>query len=88
MEGTDITLVMERMVAGLSIRTRYLAERYPYNGEAYRFIVHCIGTEMDFMGEASGDGAGYEPASVTDAEGMSMHRFFIYSLPGRDSRWK
>lgn len=69
MEGTDITLVMERMVAGLSIRTRYLAERYPYNGEAYRFIVHCIGTEMDFMGEASGDGAGYEPASVTDAKG-------------------
>lgn len=68
-EGTDITLVMERMVAGLSIRTRYLAERYPYNGEAYRFIVHCIGTEMDFMGEASGDGAGYEPASVTDAKG-------------------
>ncbi|KAA5419140.1 FimB/Mfa2 family fimbrial subunit [Bacteroides cellulosilyticus] len=68
-EGTDITLVMERMVAGLSIRTRYLAERYPYNGEAYRFIVHCVGTEMDFMGEASGDGAGYEPASVTDAKG-------------------
>ena len=68
-EGADITLVMERMVAGLSIRTRYLAERYPYNGEAYRFVVHCIGTEMDFMGEASGDGAGYEPASVTDAKG-------------------
>ena len=27
-----ITLVMERMAAGLSIRTCYLAERYPYRG--------------------------------------------------------
>jgi len=26
---------MERMVAGLSIRTRYLSERYPYKGESY-----------------------------------------------------
>lgn len=69
MEGTDITVVMERMVAGLSIRTRYLSERYPYKGEAYRFIVHCTSTEMDFTGEAAGSGAGYEPASVTDAKG-------------------
>ena len=35
----SITLVMERMAAGLSIRTCYLAERYPYRGEAYTFIV-------------------------------------------------
>ena len=34
-----ITLVMKRMAAGLSIRTRYLAERYPYQGETYTFIV-------------------------------------------------
>ena len=68
-EGADITLVMERMVAGLSIRTRYLSERYPYKGEAYRFIVHCTSTEMDFTGEVAGNGAGYEPASVTDAKG-------------------
>lgn len=87
-EGTDITLVMERMVAGLSIRTRYLAERYPYNGEAYRFIVHCIGTEMDFMGEASGTGPDTNRLPLPMPRGMSMHRFFIYSLPGRESRWK
>ena len=68
-EGADITLVMERMVAGLSIRTRYLSERYPYKGESYRFIVHCTSTEMDFTGEAAGSGAGYEPASVTDTKG-------------------
>ena len=68
-EGPDITVVMERKVAGLSIRTRYLAERYPYGGEVYRFIVHCTSTEMDFTGEVAGNGAGYEPASVTDAKG-------------------
>lgn len=69
LEGAELTLVMERMVAGLSIRTRYLAERYPYTGQPYRFIVHCTGTEMDFTGKASGSSAGYEPASVTDTKG-------------------
>lgn len=69
MAGAELTLVMERMVAGLSIRTRYLAERYPYTGEPLRFIVHCTGTEMDFTGKAAGSGAGYEPASTTDAKG-------------------
>ena len=88
MEGADITLVMERMVAGLSIRTRYLAERYPYNGEAYRFVVHCIGTEMDFMGEASGTEPDTNRLPLLTPRGMSMHRFSIYSLPGRDNRWK
>lgn len=87
-EGTDITVVMERKVAGLSIRTRYLAERYPYGGEVYRFIVHCTSTEMDFTGEVAGNGAGYEPASVTDAKGMSMRRLSISSQPGRGSRWR
>lgn len=58
------------MVAGLSIRTRYLAERYPYNGEAYRFIVHWASVRKWILWvKASGDGAGYEPVSVTDAKG-------------------
>ena len=78
-EGADITLVMERMVAGLSIRTRYLSERYPYKGEAYRFIVHCTSTEMDFTGEAAGSGAGYEPAALPIPKGMSMRRLSISS---------
>lgn len=42
---------MKRMAAGLSIRTRYLAERYPYQGETYTFIVRGTGSEVDFMGK-------------------------------------
>lgn len=69
LEGSEVLLVMERMVAGLSIRTRYLSERFPYTGQPYRFIVHCTGTEMDFAGKAAGSNAGYEPASTTNAKG-------------------
>lgn len=82
MEGAEVTLVMERMVAGLSIRTRYLAERYPYTGQPYRFIVHCTGTEMDFTGKAAGSGAGYEPASNTDGKGdVYAPPFHVFPTP-------
>lgn len=64
-----ITLVMERMAAGLSIRTCYLAERYPYRGEAYTFIVRGTGSEVDFMGKVTGESAGYRPPTVTDEQG-------------------
>ena len=64
-----ITLVMERMTAGLSIRTRYLAERYPYQGETYTFIVRGTGSEVDFMGKVTGESAGYKPPTFTDEQG-------------------
>lgn len=69
MREETITLVMERMAAGLSIRTRYLAERYPYEGKPYTFIVRGTGTEVDFMGKIEGEGAGYRPLSLTDEKG-------------------
>lgn len=69
MQEETLTLVMERMAAGLSIRTRYLAERYPYDGKPYTFIVRGTGTEVDFMGKIEGEGAGYRPLSVTDEKG-------------------
>ena len=77
MQEENITLVMERMAAGLSIRTRYLAQRYPYTGEPYAFIVRGTGTEVDFMGKVMGDEAGYEPYSTTDYKGD------IYAPPFR-----
>ena len=55
---------MKRMAAGLSIRTRYLAERYPYRGEAYTFIVRGTGSEVDFMGKVTGENAGYKPLNL------------------------
>lgn len=69
MQEETLTLVMERMAAGLSIRTRYLAERYPYDGKPYTFIVRGTGTEVDFTGKITGEGAGYRPLSVTDEKG-------------------
>lgn len=65
----SVTLVMERMAAGVSIRTRYLAERYPYTGVPYHFIVRGTGTEMDFTGRTIGEDAGYKPTSTTDNTG-------------------
>ena len=44
---------MERMTAGLSIRTRYLAERYPYQGETYTFIVRGNGFRSGFHGKSN-----------------------------------
>lgn len=68
-EEGSITLVMERLVAGISIRTRYLAERYPHEEEPCHFIVRGTGCELDFTGKVTGDEAGYRPASATDVKG-------------------
>lgn len=64
-----LTLVMERMAAALSIRTSYLAERYPYTGKPYTIIVRGTGTEVDFMGKVAGETAGYKPPTLTDGKG-------------------
>ncbi len=60
---------MERMTAGLSIRTRYLAERYPYQGR--NLYLHCTGNgfEVDFMGKVTGENARYKPPTFTDEQG-------------------
>lgn len=65
----SITLVLERMTAGVSIRTKYLAEYCPYDGRAYTFIVRGTGTEMDFTARITGETAGYRPLSTTDTKG-------------------
>ncbi|WP_300700142.1 FimB/Mfa2 family fimbrial subunit [Bacteroides sp.] len=81
MPEESVTLVMERMVAGVSIRTRYLAERYPYNGVPYHFIVRGTGTEMDFMGRTVGEDVGYKPASTTDNTGdVYAPPFHIFTM--------
>ncbi len=65
----SITLVMERLAAGLSIRARYLTERYADKGEGYTFIVKGTGSEMNFMGKVSGEDSGYKPLTLTDGQG-------------------
>ena len=69
MQEENIVLVMERIAASVSIRTRYLAERYPYSGVPHHFIVRGTGTEMDFTGRTVGEDAGYKPTSTTDNAG-------------------
>ena len=69
MQEESLTLVMERMAARLSIRTRYLAERYPYEGTPYNFIIRGSGTEISFTGKIVGETAGYKPQSTTDEKG-------------------
>lgn len=69
MQEESITLVLERIVAGVSIRTRYMAKRYPYEGKPYTLIVRGAGTEMDFKGTKVGENAGYRPYSTTDEAG-------------------
>ena len=65
----NITLVMERLAAGLSIRACYLTERYADKGEGYTFIVKGTGSEMNFMGKVSGEDSGYKPLTLTDGQG-------------------
>lgn len=65
----NITLVLERRAAGMSVRTRYLAERFGNTGEPCRFVVRGTGNALNFLGQTIGEEAGYEPASVTDGNG-------------------
>ena len=60
-QGEYLTLVMERMSASLSIRTKYLTKHCPYNGKPYTLIVRGTGTEVNFTGKIIGKSAGYKP---------------------------
>lgn len=76
-QGEYLTLVMERMSASLSIRTKYLTKHCPYNGKPYTLIVRGTGTEVNFTGKIIGKSAGYKPVSYTDKQGD------VYTLPFR-----
>lgn len=65
----NITLVLERQAAGMSVRTRYLAERFGYTGEQCRFIVRGTGNALNFLGQTLGEDAEYEPEAITDGQG-------------------
>lgn len=65
----NITLVLERRAAGMSVRTRYFAERFGNTGEPCRFVVRGTGSALNFLGQTIGEDAGYEPAAVTDGHG-------------------
>lgn len=65
----NITLVLERRAAGMSIRTRGMTECFGSIGKPYRFVVSGTGNALNFLGQTTGEDAGYEPASVTDKQG-------------------
>ncbi|MCD8183988.1 MAG: FimB/Mfa2 family fimbrial subunit [Bacteroides sp.] len=69
MREDGVTLVMERMAAGVSVHTIGFTEKYPEGGGPCHIVVRGAGTEMDFTGKAVGDEAGYKPLSYTDGAG-------------------
>ncbi len=69
MQEESVTLVLERMAAELTLRTLCMAERYPYDGTGYTFVVRGTGCEMNFLGSVAGEESGYRPPTVTDNQG-------------------
>ena len=78
-----LTLVMERMAAGVSVRTLGFAEQYPGGGSPCHIIVRGSGTGLDFTGKAVGDEAGYRPVSFIDAAGdIHTQPFHVFPTYG------
>ena len=65
----SITLVLERRAAGMSVRTRYFTDQYDKAQGTCHFVIRGTGTALNFLGQAVGSGAGYEPVSATDQQG-------------------
>ena len=53
----------------MSIRTRYMAQRFGNPGTPCTFIVRGTANALNFLGQAVNNAAGYEPESVTDEAG-------------------
>ena len=84
-----ITLVMKRMAAGLSIRTRYLAERYPYQEKP---IPSLYGERVPkwISGKSNRRKRRIQTATFTDEQGDTLLRPFAYFQPKKKnvSKWK
>lgn len=83
MQEDKLTLVMERMAAGISVHTLGFTEQYPEEGSPCHIIVRGTGTGLDFTGKAVGDEAGYNPASFTDEAGdIHTRPFHVFPTCG------
>ena len=73
----SITLVMERLAAGLSIRARYLTERYADKGEGYTTDPHgrtrgCLRPALPHL--SYGKGRMYRSGDI-QGTGKALHRY-------------
>lgn len=83
MKEDGVTLVMERMAAGVSVHTIGFTAKYPEGGSACHFVVRGAGTEMDFTGKAVGDEAGYRPVFYADEAGdIHTEPFHVFPTCG------
>ena len=80
-EEQSVVLTMERMVAGICIRTRHLSDRFVYDGNPFILVVKGTGTEVDFTGKISGGDADYRPYSIMDNNGdLYVPTFHIFPI--------
>ncbi|MCD8182585.1 MAG: FimB/Mfa2 family fimbrial subunit [Bacteroides sp.] len=83
MREDGVTLVMERMAAGVSVHMIGFTTKYPEGGSACHLVVRGAGTEMDFTGKAVGDEAGYRPVSYADEAGdIHTEPFHVFPTCG------
>lgn len=65
----ELTLVLERCVAEMSVCTHDLSNQFGRSEEPYRIVVRSTGSGLNFLGECVGGDVAYEPALTTDALG-------------------
>lgn len=68
----NLTLVLERRAAGMSIRTHNLSDRFGNSAEPCRFVVRGTSSALNFLGEPMNSDAGHVPPAV-QVEGGDLY---------------
>lgn len=74
-----LTLTLERRVAGMTIRTKNLEQKFG-KGEPCYFVVYGVGNALNFMGDPTGGAVGYHP-QVTYNGGSDVYAPIFRILP-------
>lgn len=61
-QNDTVRLVMERLVAGLSVDVLHAAEHFGVTNDKMQIVVRSIGSSLNFLAEPSEDEAGYAPS--------------------------
>lgn len=67
--GSSSVIVLQRLVAGISIRTNALEKYFGASAKTWHIIVHGAGDSLNFLGCTTGKQSGYEPETVLNASG-------------------
>lgn len=66
LQNDTVKLVMERLVAALSVRIDHASEYFGNSSTNLHIVVRGTGSSLNFLGEPSDDEAGYIPPMVSD----------------------